>query len=76
MKIALLGAESTGKTTLATELAARLRQQGKSVAVVPEVLREWVARAGREPRPEQQLPSGGSTKRPRPATSSSPTPLP
>jgi nicotinamide riboside kinase len=56
MKIALLGAESTGKTTLATELAARLRQQGKSVAVVPEVLREWVARAGREPRPEQQLP--------------------
>jgi nicotinamide riboside kinase len=56
MKIALLGAESTGKSTLASELAAQLRQQGKSVAVVPEVLREWVAREGREPRPEEQLP--------------------
>jgi nicotinamide riboside kinase len=56
MKIALLGAESTGKTRLAGELAARLRQQGRSVAVVPEVLREWCERQGREPRPEEQLP--------------------
>jgi nicotinamide riboside kinase len=56
MKIALLGAESTGKTRLAGELAGRLRAQGKSVAVVPELLREWCEREGREPRPEAQLP--------------------
>ncbi|WP_328700290.1 ATP-binding protein [Caenimonas soli] len=56
MKIALLGAESTGKTQLAGELAAHLRQQGKSIAVVPEVLREWCHREGRTPRPEEQLP--------------------
>ncbi|MBC7469016.1 MAG: ATP-binding protein [Ramlibacter sp.] len=56
MKIALLGAESTGKTRLASELGAQLRRQGKSVAVVPEVLRGWVVRAGREPRPEEQMP--------------------
>jgi nicotinamide riboside kinase len=56
MKIALLGAESTGKTRLAGEIADRLRAQGKSVAVVPELLREWCEREGREPRPEEQLP--------------------
>jgi nicotinamide riboside kinase len=56
MKIALLGAESTGKTRLAGELATLLRRQGKSVAVVPEVLREWCQGAGREPRPGEQLP--------------------
>lgn len=56
MKIALLGAESTGKTQLAAELAAHLRAAGKSVAVVPEVLREWCQREGRTPRPEEQLP--------------------
>ena len=55
MKIALLGAESTGKTRLAGELAARLRGQGKSVAVVPELLREWCEREGRAPRPDEQL---------------------
>jgi nicotinamide riboside kinase len=56
MKIALLGAESTGKTRLAGELAEHLRRQGKSVAVVSEVLREWCHREGRTPRPEEQLP--------------------
>ena len=56
MKIALLGAESTGKTRLAGELAARLREQGKSVAVAAEVLREWCEREGRSPRPQEQLP--------------------
>ena len=55
MKIALLGAESTGKTRLAGELASRLRGQEKSVAVVPEVLREWCRREGRAPRPEEQM---------------------
>jgi len=56
MKIALLGAESTGKTRLAGELATHLRARGKRVAVVPEVLREWCVREGRTPRPEEQLP--------------------
>jgi nicotinamide riboside kinase len=56
MKIALLGAESTGKTQLAGDLAAHLRAQGKSVTVVPEVLREWCERERRTPRPEEQLP--------------------
>jgi nicotinamide riboside kinase len=56
MKIALLGAESTGKTQLSAELAAWLRGQGKTVAVVPEVLREWCQREGRTPRPEEQMP--------------------
>ena len=44
MKIALLGAESTGKSRLADELASQLRAQGRSVVVVPEVLREWCHR--------------------------------
>jgi len=56
VKIALLGAESTGKTQLSEDLAARLRGQGRTVAVVPEVLREWCLREGRTPRPEEQLP--------------------
>lgn len=55
-RIALLGAESTGKTQLSHDLAQQLRGQGKRVAVVGEVLREWCAAAGRTPRPEEQLP--------------------
>lgn len=54
-KIALLGAESTGKTQLATALAAHLRGLGLRAVAVPEVLREWCTRAGRTPRPEEQL---------------------
>ena len=56
MKIALVGAESTGKTRLAGALAAHLRGQGQSVAVVGEVLRAWCERERREPRPHEQLP--------------------
>jgi nicotinamide riboside kinase len=56
MKIALLGAESTGKTQLAGELAAQLRARGKSAVAVPEVLREWCEREGRAPRPHEQMP--------------------
>lgn len=55
-RIALLGAESTGKTQLSQDLAAHFRAQGWKVAVVAEVLREWCERAGRTPRPEEQLP--------------------
>jgi nicotinamide riboside kinase len=56
MKIALLGAESTGKTTLSHALADRLRERGHRVEVVGEVLREWCVRECRTPRPEEQLP--------------------
>lgn len=55
MKIALLGAESTGKSRLCGELAAHLHARGVKVAVVPEVLREWCEREGRTPRPEEQM---------------------
>jgi nicotinamide riboside kinase len=55
LKIALLGAESTGKTTLARALAGLLRARNPKVVVVDEVLREWCAREGRAPRPEEHL---------------------
>jgi nicotinamide riboside kinase len=56
VKIALLGAESTGKTRLAADLAEAFSAQGRRAIAVPEVLREWCAREGRTPRPEEQLP--------------------
>ena len=56
LTICLLGAESTGKTTLAHAMAATLRASGHRVAVVPEVLRTWCEREGRAPRPDDQLP--------------------
>jgi nicotinamide riboside kinase len=54
-RVALLGAESTGKTRLAGEIAAHLRSRGLRSIAVPEVLREWCLGAGRSPRPEEQL---------------------
>lgn len=54
MKIALLGAECTGKTRLSMELARQLEAQGLTVGVVPEVLREWCQREGRTPSCEDQ----------------------
>ncbi|MBX3587983.1 MAG: ATP-binding protein [Ramlibacter sp.] len=54
MKVALLGAESTGKTHLALALADHWRRLGRAVVLVPEVLREWCDRMGRTPRPEEQ----------------------
>ena len=56
LTIGLLGAESTGKTTLSHAMAASLRAGGHRVAVIPEVLRAWCEREGRTPRPEEQLP--------------------
>ena len=54
-RVALLGAESTGKSRLAQELADHLRGRGLRAVAVPEVLREWCERQGRAPRPEEQL---------------------
>src|SRR5437016_1337610 len=52
--IAIVGAESTGKTTLARELAAALAIDGRRVARVDEVLREFCLQAGRTPRADEQ----------------------
>ncbi len=52
--IALLGAESTGKTTLARELHRSLQEQGHHVALVEEALREFCLRLGRTPRRGEQ----------------------
>ncbi len=54
LKVALLGAESTGKTALAAGLADHWRGQGHAVHAVGEYLREWCDRAGRTPRPHEQ----------------------
>jgi nicotinamide riboside kinase len=55
LAISLLGAESTGKTQLAQDLAAHLRSQGRQVQVVSEYLREWCEREGRTPRKGEQM---------------------
>lgn len=52
--IALLGAESTGKTTLARALRDNLAADGRTVALVEEYLREFCVRHGRTPRLEEQ----------------------
>jgi nicotinamide riboside kinase len=52
--IALLGAESTGKTTLAQQLHDALAAEGRRVAVVWEYLREFCVEAGRTPHKEEQ----------------------
>lgn len=52
--VALLGAESTGKTTLAAALGTLLRAEGHDVAVVPEFLREFCDGHRRTPRRDEQ----------------------
>lgn len=52
--IALLGAESTGKTMLAGALASALATPERRVAVVPEYLREFCDQHARTPRPDEQ----------------------
>lgn len=52
--IAVLGAESTGKTTLAHELANHLRAAGRDCVVVDETLRSFCERHGRTPRIDEQ----------------------
>lgn len=53
--IALVGAECTGKTSLAQALAERLAAEtGRRVAMVPEWLRAWCDAAGRTPRADEQ----------------------
>lgn len=55
--IAIVGAESTGKTSLAASLAQHLATDtGRRVAWVPEALRDWCDRAGRTPWAHEQAP--------------------
>lgn len=51
---AIVGAESTGKTTLARGLAEALRADGLNAVMVPEVLREFCDDLGRTPYPHEQ----------------------
>jgi nicotinamide riboside kinase len=53
--VAIVGAESTGKTRLAQDLAAALAERtGQRVAWVPELLRDWCNAQGRTPLAHEQ----------------------
>lgn len=52
--IALLGAECTGKSTLAREVQAALVARGQSCTRIDEHLRQWCAQHGRTPRSDEQ----------------------
>lgn len=54
-RIALLGAESTGKSWLAKALADVIQMRGHAVSTIDEVLREWCEREGRTPQPHEQM---------------------
>ena len=54
MKIAILGAESTGKSSLAADLAVALREKGHSIHPLREYLREWCDLHGRTPQRDEQ----------------------
>lgn len=54
LTVALLGAESTGKTTLASRLGEVLAAEGRRVAVVGEYLREFCDTHARTPRADEQ----------------------
>ncbi len=54
MIIALLGAESTGKSALAQAMAQHLQTQGKDAVAVNEYLREWCSAHGRTPLQHEQ----------------------
>ena len=61
--VALLGAESTGKTTLAADLCSALASRGHDTVVVPEYLREFCDREGRTPRRDEQAAIAGEQTR-------------
>jgi nicotinamide riboside kinase len=55
-RIAIVGAESTGKSWLAQQLQATLQARGEPACHVEEHLRTWCEREGRTPEPHEQLP--------------------
>ena len=55
LRVGVVGAESTGKSTLALALAARIRDEfGLATICVPELLRDWCNARGRTPRRDEQ----------------------
>lgn len=54
LSVALLGGESSGKSTLARQLHEALAAQGLATALVPEHLRAWCEAAGRAPLAHEQ----------------------
>ena len=55
LRVAILGAESTGKSSLTQSLCDELTRIGYEVRVVDEFLREWCAREGRTPQVHEQV---------------------
>jgi nicotinamide riboside kinase len=55
LRVAVVGPESCGKTTLIAALAARLRSAGIAVAVADEYAREYYARRVYRPTPDDVL---------------------
>lgn len=55
LRVAVVGAESTGKSWLTQAMASVLRARGQAVHTVDEVLREWCDRAGRTPQRHEQM---------------------
>lgn len=53
-RVAICGAESTGKSTLLRDLQDRLKQHGVAHAVVPETLRDWCEHHQRLPLASEQ----------------------
>ena len=54
MKIAIVGAESTGKTQLALQMTAHFQSTGRATRMVGEFLREWCEREQRTPLASEQ----------------------
>lgn len=54
-RIAILGAESTGKSSLTKALASVMQLRGHSVHTANEVLRNWCKREGRTPMAHEQM---------------------
>lgn len=55
LRVAVVGAESTGKSWLTQALSGVLRERGQAVHTVDEVLRQWCDRAGRTPQRHEQM---------------------
>lgn len=55
LRVAILGAESTGKSWLIQALAGVLHSRGQVVHAVDEVLRHWCEREGRTPQQHEQM---------------------
>lgn len=61
--VAILGAESTGKSELARALSGALHERGLPCSLVEEHLRDWCIREGRTPRIDEQAAIAGEQSR-------------